>query len=273
MNWKKAALITVNALISVYLLLAVTAFNEPDEKATVCSEVKINITDNIMDGFLNANEIKRILENEKVYPLERPMKAINTREIEEILKRSPFVDHAQCYKTQSGRVCISLTQRMPIVRVKSDNGDDYYVDNRGGIMPNTKYVSDIIIATGSISRNYAKGTLMRVSNHIVHNKFWQNQIVQINVLSDGSLEIVPRVGEHIAYLGRPTNVRKKLNRLEKFYKYGLSQAGWNKYSYINLEFDNQIICKKRGAPAPLPESKKPANEESPSNNEESRTLN
>ena len=37
---------------------------------------------------------------------------------------------------------------------------------------------------------------------------------------------------------------KKLDRLGKFYKYGLSQAGWNKYSYINLEFDNQIICKK-----------------------------
>ena len=40
-------------------------------------------------------------------------------------------------------------------------------------------------------------------------------------------------------------IEKKLTRLEKFYKYGLSQAGWNKYSYINLEFDNQIICKKR----------------------------
>ena len=38
---------------------------------------------------------------------------------------------------------------------------------------------------------------------------------------------------------------KKLSRLEKFYRYGLSQAGWNKYSYIDLEFDNQIICRKR----------------------------
>ena len=26
-------------------------------------------------------------------------------------------------------------------------------------------------------------------------------------------------------------VIKKMDRLEKFYKYGLSQAGWNKYSY------------------------------------------
>ena len=36
-----------------------------------------------------------------------------------------------------------------------------------------------------------------------------------------------------------------MERLEKFYKYGLSQAGWNRYSYINLEFDNQIICKRK----------------------------
>ena len=36
-----------------------------------------------------------------------------------------------------------------------------------------------------------------------------------------------------------------MDRLEKFYKYGLSQAGWDKYSYINLEFENQIICKRR----------------------------
>ena len=66
----------------------------------------------------------------------------------------------------------------------------------------------------------------------------------ILTLADGSIEIVPRVGEHIIYLGRPINMENKLTRLEKFYRYGLSKAGWNKYSYISIEFDNQIICKK-----------------------------
>ena len=80
---------------------------------------------------------------------------------------------------------------------------------------------------------------------LVNNNFWQNQIEQINVLADGSIEIAPRVGEHIIYLGSPTNIEKKLQRLEKFYRYGLSEAGWNKYSYISVEFDNQIICKKK----------------------------
>jgi len=56
---------------------------------------------------------------------------------------------------------------------------------------------------------------------------------------------VPRVGEHIAYLGQPTGVANKLERLRKFYRYGLNQAGWNKYSRVSVEFDNQIICKRR----------------------------
>jgi cell division protein FtsQ len=67
------------------------------------------------------------------------------------------------------------------------------------------------------------------------------------------------VGDHILYLGRlPEGLQrsqietavtefmdKKLTRIQKFYRYGLSQTGWNKYSYIDVEFDNQIICKKR----------------------------
>lgn len=244
-NWKRTALIVIDIVLGVYLLLAITAFNNPDDGGMVCNKVSIDIKDNVVDGFLNADEIKTILKRSKLYPLAQPMKDIDTRRIEETLKQSPFVNEAQCYKTQSGHVCIELTQRMPVVRVKADNGDDYYIDNNGGIMPNVKYCTDIIIATGSIDKRYARKVLTGIGNFIVSDKFWQNQIVQINVLHDGTIEFVPRVGEHIIYIGRPTNVKDKLARLGKFYKYGLSQAGWNKYSYINVAFDNQIICKKK----------------------------
>jgi cell division protein FtsQ len=166
-------------------------------------------------------------------------------EIEDLLRHSAFVESAQCYKTEDGHVCINLRQRMPIIRIKSVNGDDYYVDDQGGIMPNTRYVSNLIIATGYIPQWYAKRILKHIANFINHNDFWKNQIMQINVLQDLSIEIVPRVGDHIVYLGRPTYILEKLNRLEKFYKYGLNEVGWNKYSYISLEFNNQIICKKK----------------------------
>lgn len=244
-NWKNIAIVSIDVVIGVYLILAMTAFNEPYDRDLVCSQVKIDIADGVSDGFLSVNEIKGILERNRIYPLGKKIATVNTRLIEETLEKSSFVDEAQCYKTSEGNVCIKLTQRMPVIRVKADNGDDYYVDNHGGIMPNTKYTSDLIIATGYISRDYAKKVLTRVGNYIVSDKFWRNQAVQLNVLRDGSVEIVPRVGDHIVYLGAPVNVQNKLSRMEKFYRYGLNKVGWNKYSYISVEFDNQIICKKK----------------------------
>lgn len=235
----------IDIAIAVYLVLAITAFNRPDELYNVCSEVKIDIQEGAVKGFLNPDEIKAQLQQAHLYPLGDPMEQVNSRKIEEKLLQNPFVESVQCYKTQSGRVDITLSQRLPVIRVKADNGDDYYVDTYGNIMPNTQYVSDLVIATGQISRPYAQKVLSRVGNFLIRNKLWFCQAEQINVLDDGTIEMIPRVGEHIVYLGQPTGLSRKFSRLEKFYKYGLPKAGWNKYSYISVEFDNQIICKKR----------------------------
>ena len=244
-DWKKSAIVLIDIAIAVYLVLAITAFNRPDELYNVCSEVKIDIQEGAVKGFLNPDEIKAQLQHAHLYPLGDPMEQVNSRKIEEKLLQNPFVESVQCYKTQSGRVDITLSQRLPVIRVKADNGDDYYVDTYGNIMPNTQYVSDLVIATGQISRPYAQKVLSRVGNFLIRNKLWFCQAEQINVLDDGTIEMIPRVGEHIVYLGQPTGLSRKFSRLEKFYKYGLPKAGWNKYSYISVEFDNQIICKKR----------------------------
>lgn len=243
-NWKKTILITADLLLGVYLVFAVTAFNKPDESNLLCSQVKIDITDSQVAGFLNADEIKKMLKQKKLYPLGKPVSSINCRDMEEALTASPFVDKVQCYKTQNGNISISLTQRMPIVRIMAENGSNYYLDNHGGVMGKTKYTADIIIATGNISQKFAQGPLSEVANYIVHNDQWNHQIEQINVLDDGTMELVPRVGEHIIFIGDATEIEKKFDRLEKFYRYGLSKVGWNKYKYISVEFSNQIICKR-----------------------------
>ena len=244
-NWKKTAIVVCDIIVAAYLLLAVTAFNKPNATATNCSEVKINIEESEVEGFLNAGEIKRILSQDHVYPLSQPMESVSSRKIEESLQKSPFVEKAEVHKTQSGHVCIQIKQRTPVVRVMPDAGESYYVDSQGNLMPENRYVTDLIISTGSISRKYAQGKLTQVAKIIIQDSFWKNQIVQINVLPNGTMELIPRVGDHIIYLGSPTNVGKKLERMRKFYLYGLNKAGWNKYSYISVEFNNQIICKKR----------------------------
>ena len=263
---KKYIIIFIDITLAVYLLLAVTAFNNPQELATKCTKVNINITDETTYGFLNADEIKAILTKKGLYPLGKDLDRVSPRKIESVLRNSPFVNTAECCKTTDGHVLIYVTQRSPLVRIKSENGDDYYIDENGGIMPNSKYTSDLIIVTGNVSRPFAKQYVSVLANTVMQSDFWRNQVEQINVGQDLGIEIVPRVGNHIIFLGylpeRETQekrnedvtayVKEKLDRLEKFYLYGLKETGWNKYETIDVQFRNQIICKKHPVNPTIP---------------------
>ena len=244
MNWKKVTIISLDVVLAVYLLLAMTSFNKPDEQNNLCTDVKVNIEQDVVDGFLTENKVKQLLHQARLFPVGQPMSHINTRQIEEMLQRNDLIENAECYKTQTGHLCLNIKQRIPVIRIMAENGEDYFVDNHGVPMPHTDYSCDLIVATGKISKKYASKWLTPLANYVLTDNFWKNQIVQLNVLQDGSVEVVPRVGNHIAYLGQPTGVNAKLERLRKFYLYGLNQTGWNKYSRISVEFDNQIICKK-----------------------------
>ena len=146
----------MDVILAFYLVMAVTSWNTPDKSTRVCSKVDINISDSNNAGFLSAAEIKHILEKVKLYPLNKKLNTIEPRKIEEALKVGPFVDTAQCYITENGHVNILISQRMPIIRIKSNRGGDYYLDDNGGILPNSKYTSDLIIASGNISNWFAQ---------------------------------------------------------------------------------------------------------------------
>lgn len=279
---KKIIIGVLDVILGVYLVLAVTSFNKPKKVNRVCSKVEISVADSSDAGFLSATEIKQLLQSKGLYPLGKKMDSINPRSLEEAMapvnggSGIPFVKTAECYKTDDGHVCITITQRTPLIRVKGVRGDDYYLDDHGGIMPNSKYTSDLPVVTGYVSANYARFYITPLARTIMANDFWRNQVEQINVLPDLGIELVPRVGDHIIYIGKLPRgkywsqinkevtdyVNGKLDRTLTFYKYGLNKVGWNKYSYIDVEFDNQIVCRKRD------KSSEPPAEEQPSEKKE-----
>ena len=244
MLWRKFFFVSFNIVLAGYLVLSMMAFNKPDAEA-VCRDVRINIEEDVMPGFLSVSEVKQMLVTSHISPIGQSMEFINLRIIEEALEKEDLIEKAECYKAQDNVVSISIWQRIPVIRVINNHGDDFYVDSHGKPMKHTNYSCYLIVATGAVNRDYAETVLAPLANIIINDNFWKSEIVQLNILSDGSVELIPRVGNHVAYLGQPTDVEKKLNRLRKFYIYGLSRAGWNKYSRINVEFDNQIICKRR----------------------------
>ncbi len=242
---RKILWFTVFTLVSAYLLIAVTAFNRIPA-GEVCRDMVLIIKDSVYTGFITKEEIVSILEKKEMYPVGRTLASIHTRAIEELLSKHSLINKVECYKTPSGKLCIEVSQRIPILRIMSAGGGNYYIDDRGEEMPlDSKCVAHLPIVTGKVEKSFAMRDLYKFGVFLQQDKFWNAQIEQINVLPNSTVELIPRVGNHIVYLGRLTGFEEKLERVKIFYRKGLNRVGWNKYSRINVEFDNQIICTKR----------------------------
>lgn len=270
---KKIFFILSDIFIGAYLVMAMTAWNKVAPLTPRCNKVTIQIADENSNGFLTQQEIQRLLKKHDIYPLGQPLTLANPRMIEEELKRMPFVNKAQCSIAQDGHAIIIVTQRTPLVRIKNEKNQDYYIDDNGGIMPNSQYISNLIIATGNISKQYATQYISAIARYLMQDELWSKEIEQINITPDLHVELVPRNAEHVVNIGRLPKInntlspskrneevnnylKHQLSRLELFYRYvpqtlngavprDTSDTLNSLYSYINLEYNNQIICQRR----------------------------
>ena len=241
---KKLAIILLLIVLFGYFIAAVTVLNKPKD-GLVCNGVEVTVEDSLQTGFIQTREVLQMLEAKKSNPVGQRMDRIQLNRIEAVLLGNPYVKEVTSYKTPGGKVCIRIKQRHPILHVISADGQDYYLDRSGKRMPQSAYSATLVVATGHITQQYAQRNLTRLGQYIQDHPFWTHQIEQIYVTEKGEVELIPRVGEHVILLGTPTNVEDKLKRMKIFYTEGLNKVGWNKYSQINLKYDNQIICKKK----------------------------
>ena len=68
---KRYIIIILDIIIAGYIIFAVTSFNNPKRLVTKCTKVEIDIADETTYGFLDAKEIKAILERKGIYPMGR----------------------------------------------------------------------------------------------------------------------------------------------------------------------------------------------------------
>lgn len=241
---KRILILCILIVFSAYLVVAVTAFNgKPDNQ--VCKGMELTVKDKTDYGFVDSAEVRRILKNKGIYPEGKRVGDINVRTLEEALSHHPFIREAECYLTSGGKIGIEIYQRIPLLRIMASNGDDYYLDNEGKIMISPGKSVHVAVATGFIDRKFAQDKLYELGKYLQTDPFWEAQVEQINVTPKQEIEIVPRVGEHILFLGKGGDYQEKFRKLRIFYNEALNQVGWNKYERISIEFNNQIICTKK----------------------------
>ena len=242
---KRILIICSIVLLSVYMIAAMTILNAKPA-GLKCEEMVLSVKDDVDYGFVTSRDIHNLLKKNRLFPIGKNLSDINIRNIEETLVKNPFIRDAECYITSGGKIGIDIYQRIPIVRVMSSNGDNYYIDNEGKIMNSYNKPVHVAIATGNIDRKYAQNELYHLAKYIVYNDFWRAQTEQINITAAKEIEIIPRVGNHVLFLGKSKDYHEKFSKLQTFYSQALSNVGWNKYKRISIEFNNQIICTKKG---------------------------
>jgi cell division protein FtsQ len=243
-------LVKAIGLIVLIIALAVTlVIMNSGRKKVKCSSVKVLFTRNY--HFVSENQIANIIYNRAPRVKRSLLDTINTDRLEFFVQKHPWVKKAEIFKSYGlndslkrvGTLNVRIIQEEPFLRVMNDNGG-YYMTEDGVRMPfSSHYTPKVIVVTGNTSDEFMKTEVIEFVRYINKSTFWKSQIQQIHVRADKELVLVPRVGSHLILLGSIENLDIKFRNLMAVYKEGFTKYGtWNKYKYVNLKFENQVVC-------------------------------
>jgi len=255
----------------VLLVAGVTtlfAFVQKQENESLCRKVNITVLRNPMheNFFVEEDDIRELIAKQFGQVENTPLKNIDVNHLERLMYSNPWVSRADVYLSIDGVVDIEVEQREPVLRVINSNGESYYVDAQGVLMPwSPNFTPRTIIASGNIKESYdghshtavaetinndtlktriLLNDLYTMASFILADEFWSAHVEQIYVNKNADIELVPKVGNHKIIFGSKDEMNEKFWKLKTFYKEGLNYTGWANYDTLNLKFNNQVVCTK-----------------------------
>jgi cell division protein FtsQ len=249
-------------IVPVLYLIIMPVYLASSSNSKPCSGIIIDIKDSADYHFVTKKQLTNLVYGNSSRVVGKKLKDISTFNIENRINVLHELKTAEVYLTIDGGLHVYADQRNPIMRIMPDDGGDYFVDDQGYVFrrrnlytPRVHIVEGNVTVTGamldslsvldtSIKHSILKDMFSFV-NYINDDSFWSAQIDQIYVDNKNEIDLIPRVGNHVVHLGTFENYKGKLRNLAAFYDQVLPEVGWNKYSSINLEFKDQIVCKKR----------------------------
>ena len=255
-------LLKILLIIPVLYLIIIPVFLSRSVNSRSCGGVVIDISDSSDYHFVTKKQLLNLAYGNSNRIAGKPVREVSASAIESRINGLRELKKAEVYITIDGLVHIYVEQRTPIMRVLPGDGGDFFVDEdgvvvrrrnlynprlhivEGNVNISSSMLNGISVTDTSIKHSILKDIYPLV-NYINDDKFWAAQIDQIYIDSNDEIDLIPRAGNQLIHIGSVENYEGKLRNLEAFYDEVLPEVGWNKYSVINLEFKDQIVCKKR----------------------------
>jgi cell division protein FtsQ len=197
--------------------------------------------DNSNNLFITKDSIKsaviEIITTKNIRKSSVHLKALEfeLNKIELVRKSDVFID-------VNGTMVIDIEQRKPIARFIDNKS---YLDEDGLVMPKSKYYSARVpVIKGYANTQDQLDLIYKLSNYIKDDKFLSQSATEILIDSNSNFSIKLRDYRFKILIGQLNNLDLKIKNFKAFYINASANQILNKYSVINLQFDNQVVCVK-----------------------------
>ena len=234
-NWMKIKLILLLVLISGLFYSTISVNNLRD-----ISKMDIYI-DNPNNLFITKDSINNAVI-EIITTKNIGKSSVHVKALEFELNKIELVRKSDVFIDVNGTMVVNIQQRKPIARFLNNK---FYLDEDGLVMPKSKYYS----ARVPVIKGYTKtqdqlDLIYKISSYIKNDKFLSQSATEILIDSNSNFSIKLRGYRFKILIGQLNNLDLKIKNFKAFYINASTNQLLNKYSVINLQFDNQVVCVK-----------------------------
>jgi cell division protein FtsQ len=219
------------------------------------------------DPFLTEPELLQKLKMEGLFTEGMRRDQLDLEAIESFVKGISQVKSVKVYTEIGNHWQIKIKLKRPVARVFNKYGESFYLDEEGGIMETTpSHTARSIIVSGEIFDRIDGESvpdiinndslisirklddIYRISSYVCYDPLFRSLIGQIYLDKNGDFILVPLVGDQKIVFGKANSeseVKAKFEKLRTFYQEGMPYVGWDTYSEIKLQYDGQIVCKRK----------------------------
>lgn len=242
------------------LVLLVAAMKTKSRKSW--ADIKINIEGPTENIFVTEKDIRSILKQNNINGVQE-IAQINLQLIEDRLEKNVWIKEAELFFDNRQVLHVVIREREPIARVFTVSGNSFYIDSAALRLPlSDASVARIPVFTGFPSdrkKLSAPDSLQlidvkNIAQIIIKDSFWNAQVAQINIASNGQFQIIPVLGNQVIVIGDAQNLEEKFQNLLCFYQQIWSKVGFEKYETVSAQYKGQIVAVRRGAPKPIIDS-------------------
>jgi cell division protein FtsQ len=187
---------------------------------------------------------------------DQPLASFDLRSLEQALEKNSWINDAELYFDNQETLHVTVTEKTPIARIFTVNGNTYYIDSLANRIP----LSDKVSARVPVFTDFPVNKIVSsrdslllhdvasIAQFIYRDAFWMAEVSQIDITPERNFEMIPVIGDHVVRLGNAENIQEKFRRLFIFYDQVLSKSGFNIYKTIDVQYAGQVVgLKQTGA--------------------------